>query len=246
MTLFDKIVLYAFASAFFTLTFYTLFKNLAAAILASVLLVVAVRAVWLRLYVRRRKKEIGVGEMENALAMMGNEQAGYFLSVVPQAYAPELRESGIVYFDGKKKVYLFPNYKFSATGRDDVARFYRAAKKEKVDVCYVLGRQPDRQTYLLSNSLDILFTFIPSKKLHKFLASQNALMPKPRRVKNPKRPSFKHLLDEAFTKKRAKYFALSGLSVTLLGFFVPFRAYYFVFGGLSLLLSIACLVRKEN
>ena len=244
MTKLDIVLLYLLGGTFLTVCIYTIVKNLVLTLFITFLLLVFFRVLFLRIYTRRkRKKVINTSEMETELSLMGPEQRDFFFSVVPAYYKPEMAEAGVI-FTNKERVYLATNYKFSPTNADDVARFYRYAKKEKILVVWVLGRYPARQVMTFAASLDVIFRFIPSKKVHAFLRDANALMPRRNTTKNPRKINFKHILSEAFTKKRAKYFALSCCCLSFFSLFGAFRVYYLVFAGLSLLLTLFCATRK--
>lgn len=241
----DVILLYLFGFLFLSALITSFIHNLVVSFFIAFLVVVLFRTVFVHLLVRRKnKKTISVSELENVFSLMGSEQVDFFLSVVPSPFLPVKKDGGIVFTKSDEKCFLFPNYKFSPTGLDDVAKFFRIAKKENATVVYVLGRYPNRQVLLLGNSFDITFKFIPSRKLHKFLLSQNALPEKPRVYRQRKRVRFLPPLNVIFDKKRARYFALCGLSTVALGFVTPFRLYYFIFGGLSLIFTLICLFKK--
>ena len=241
----DKILFYLLGFVFLTLLLFSFVHNLAAALLIAFLLLVVLRTVILHLYVRRkRKKVISVAEMEKAFSLMGGEQTDFFFSAIPPAFHPRKTEGGILLFREQQILFIAPNYKFSTTGADDTARFFRLAKKENATHVYILGRYPNRQVLVLGNSFDISFTFVRGKKLHRYLLSRNALPEKVKTVRTRKKENFCVLLENAFTKKRAKYFALSGLTILLFGFFTPMRVYYFIFSGICLLCTFVCLFRK--
>lgn len=245
MSKLDAFLLYSLSALFVTAAVNSFVKNIAASIFISFLIIVLFRTVFLHFFVRKRNKSvISVPEMETELSIMAGEQLDYFFSVVPSAFSPQKCECGFTYNEKNRLVFVAPNYKFSPSSPDDVAKFYRAAKKIKADSVTVLGRFPSRNVFVFAASLDILFKFIPSKKLHKFLLSQNALMPKRRKIKNPKKPALKSVFSGIFTKQRAKFFLLSGLSLSVFAFFGVMQAYYFVMCAICIICAIVCLLRK--
>lgn len=244
MTKLDVVLLYLLGSVFLTVTVYSIIKNFVLSLFIAFLLLVFFRALFLHFYRRKKNKSvISVADMETELAILGSDQVDYFLSVIPNYYNPVKTDGGII-ITNKDKIFIATNYRFSPTGADDVARFYRLAKKEKTDVVWILGRYPARQTITFASSLDILFRFVRSKKVHTFLKTRNALMAKRRVVRTRNRPRLRTIFSEVFTQKRAKYFALSGMSLSVFALFGVMRVYYFVLCGICLLLALICAAKK--
>ena len=52
-------------------------------------------------------------------------------------------------------------------------------------------------------------------------------------------------LNVIFDKKRARYFALSGISLALFSIFSPIRIYYLVICAICLVCAVICLVKKR-
>ena len=181
--------------------------------------------------------------METELSIMGAEQSDLIIKTIPGAYGAKKCENGFT-ITKNVKTFVACNYKFSPTGFDDVAKFYRIAKKEKAFLIIVLGRMPKREVMVLASSLDISFRFVKSKKLHKFLLTRNALMPKRKKVKSRVKPRLSSSLNVIFARNRAKYFAFSGLSLALFSFLGIMRIYYLITCGVCLALALFCAVRK--
>lgn len=245
MTALDALLTYILGTVLLTVIVNSIAKNLAVSIFIAVLLVILFRAVFLHIFNRKRNKSvISVAEMENEFSLMAGEQTDFLFARVPSAFNPEKCDGGFTYTEKGRKILVAANYKFSSTGADDVAKFYRVAKKVKADSVTVLGRAPSRSVLVFAAGLDVRFTFLRSARLHKFLLSQNALMPKRRKIKNPKKPSFKTLFSDVLSKKRGKYFLICGLSLSVFAFFGTMRVYYFVFCALCFALAIGCFLRK--
>ena len=246
MTLLDKILIYLLGSVLTYLILYSIIKSVAASIFITLLLIILFRAIILHLYVRRKNKSvISVNDMENELALMGGEQSEFIMKAVGKYFKPQKHECGFFITDKEKKIMIVTNFKFSATGADEVARFYRIAKKENVYEIWVLGKSPARNVCVFCASLDIKIKFIPSKKLHTYLLKQNALMPKRKIIKNPQKIKLKNIFNGAFTKKRAKYFALSGLWLAIFAFFGVMRIYYITICCICFALSLICVLKRE-
>lgn len=246
MTRLDKILLYVLGAAFMTALFYALVKNLAAAIFIAILSVILVGILTTHFVHRKNTvNEISVYDMENVLALLGAEQTDFVLRAVPPYFKPEKNSCGFTVMKDNQKILFAVNYKFSATNLDDTAKYYRFAKKNNISEVRVLGRAPSRSVYAFANGLDVIFRFIPSKKLRKYLASQNALMPKRNPVKTRKKIRPKIFFGALFDKSRAKYFALSGLCLVLFSFFGTARFYYLALCAVCFALSAVCALRRN-
>ena len=246
MTLLDKILIYSLGSILIYLILYSIIKNVAASVFITFLLIILFRVIIIHIYVRRKNKSvINVSDMENELALMGGEQSDFIMKAVGEYFKPQKHECGFYITDKNKKIMVVTNFKFSTTGADEIARFYRIAKKESVYEIWVLGKSPARNVCVFCASLDIKIKFIPSKKLHTYLLKNNALMPKRKIVKNPKKIKFKNVFNGAFTKKRAKYFALSGLWLALFAVFGIMRVYYITVCCICFALALICALKRE-
>ena len=242
----DKVIVFVFGLFFAIITFFVIVKNWVGAIVIGIL--VAITVTILSIHISNRtnnKKNITMGEMENELALMGNKQSEYLLSALPPAYKPTLCDNGISIEKNNQKIYLATNYKFSPTSSDDVAKFYRFAKNNDICKVVVMGKTPSRQTLLLASSLSVIFYFYPSKKLHAFLISQNAIMPRKKTTITKHKTKILPQLNVIFDKKRARYFALSGISLALFSIFSPIRIYYLVICAICLVCAVICLVKKR-
>lgn len=241
----DAILIYLLGTVLLTVIVNSVMKNLAASIFISLLLIILFRAVFIHIFNRKRNKSvISVTEMENELSLMASEQIDFFIGRAPKAFNPEKCECGFTYTEKEKKILVAANYKFSATSADDVARFYRSAKKNKTDSVTVLGRAPSRGVLVFAGELDIKFTFLSSKRLHKFLLTQNALMPKRRKIKNPKKPNLKTIFADVLSPKKGKYFLLCGLSLSVFAFFGALKIYYFIACAVCFVLAVCCFLKK--
>ena len=246
MTFLDKILLYLLGSfILYIITYYTV-KNIAAAVFISFLLVILFRAIFIHLYVKKRNKSvISISDMEKEFALMGKEQTDYILNTVAPYFKPEKTENGFFITKDNKLIYIVPDYKFSPIGADEVAKFYRHAKKNNVSEIWILGKNPPRAVSVLAGNLDLKIKFPQSKKLHSYLHSQNALMPKKRAVKNPRRPNFKNIYNGIFAKNRAKYFALSGLWLAFFSLFGFMRIYYLIMCVLCFVVALICALKRD-
>ena len=241
----DFVVIYLSSFFFFAFLFASLVKNFVYGLVISFFFIIFLRFVIIRFSARRKRLTvINVQDMESELALMGSEQVDFLLKNAPLPYSPMKTENGF-FITKTERIYIACNYKFSPTSIEDVAKFYRHAKKNKVLKVVVLGKYPQRATIVFASSLDVLFKFESSKKLHKFLETRDGLMPKRKIVFHRRKKKFGAIIALAFTKKRAKYFALSSLSLVAFAFFTPMRIYYFVFCAVSLVLAVVCLLQKN-
>lgn len=241
----DKVLLFVLATVIGVIIFKVVTKNLVASVFIALLISTTVTIILIHVINRRKnKKVITVTEMENEFALLGSGQIEYLTSTIPEKFSPIKKDNGFIYDKDGNKVYVACNYKFSTTSFDDVAKFYRQAKEYGVSQVYVCGKQPTRNVILFASELDVLFRFLPSKKLHAYLLNQNKL-PTKRKVIRPRRKlSLKNNISSIFNKKRAKHFAISGLVLGITAIFTPFTVYYVVFCSICLILSIICLLTK--
>lgn len=191
------------------------------------------------------KGKISVASMENLLALNGFEfQLELIQKATPQYFGPEAIDGGMLLTMNCQKTAVFPNYKYSPSTLEDIAKFYRQAKRHSVAKVYLLSRANPRNVQVLAASLDIPFTFVPSRKLHRYLYSRNLLMEEVK-VKKPrvKRP-LKEVLADIFQRRRAKYFFISALSLALITLITPYKIYYLILTTLSVIMGVGCLFAK--
>lgn len=272
MTLLDRIFVRLTGYLTLLILSYSLTKSLPAAFFLALLLWVLCDRGLLLLFSRIRSvKKMSVRELEEIFAVQGVPyQREFFLSVIPPYFHPELRTNGVFFFLNCRRYLLFPCYKFSPPSCDDIAAAYRTAKGDQVEKIIVLGKKCNREILLFAKKFDMEFVFYPTKKVIDFLYKQNKV-PSPifqktvwKRKKESSvlfalaqkrirlstvlkslKTNLSTLFSEALTKKRAKYYFFSALSMAILSFLVPYRAYYILFSVLSFSLGIACLVRDS-
>ena len=247
MTKLDKIVIACAAIFVFFIMFFAVTKNVVAGLFISLLLTILTYQVALHLNNRHKdKKNITLAEMEKLFALMGSAQIEYFINATPDYFCPQAIDFGFILTVNCKKIAIFPNYKFSASSMDDISKFYRTAKSNDLNNVYVLSKLNDRNTVLFANSLDIDFSFVPSRKVYKFLLKRNCL-PKSiiKKRAKMKKSDLKEILSNIFIKKRAKYFFISGITLGLLSFVTPIKAYYIVICVICILLGIGCIIKER-
>lgn len=247
MTKFDKILISVSIFAFILIWMIYIVDNIAVAIFTTLLITTLILSVGLHLLNRKQNKsKISISEMENLLSLYGNEyQVNLLKKATPEYFSPEIIEFGITFNQNLQKYASFINYKYSATSPEDIAKFYRIAKKNEVTKVYVLSRPSPRNVLVLAASLDLMFTFVTSRQFHKHLYRQNLLMEKPKPIKS-KRPrrKFSEVFAEIFQKRRAKYFFFCALTFALFLIVSPYKVYYLVMLSIVLSLGIACLLRR--
>lgn len=231
-------------------------KNFVAAVIIAFLITVTAYRLFVH-FGRRIEKinKMSVAKMEERFAIMGSEQIDYFINVTPPYFSPEKTDGGYVVTLNCEKTMICPNYKFSPCSYDDIAKFYRTAKKEQIRHIKILSKINSRQTIIFARELDVEFEFVPSKTVRKYLYNHNAL---PEIIK--KTPQKKKTIKEFFTKdkaewkeffagifikKRAKYFLLSSISMAILSFFTPLKWYYITVSIITFICGMTCLMREN-
>jgi len=247
MTKLDKIIIICAVFFIFFILFFAVTSNIAAGLFISALITILTYRVVLHLYNRYHdKKNISLIDMEKLFALMGSSQIDYLVKASPEYFCPQLIEYGFVLTVNCKNIAIFPNYKFSSSSMDDISKFYRVAKDNNLNKIYVLSKLCDRNTILFAGSLDVDINFVPSKRVYKFLLRKNCL-PKSIIKKRSKinKTDYKEMLFNIFTKKRAKYFFISGTTLGLLSFFTPIKIYYITMCIICILLGIGCIIREK-
>ncbi len=248
MTKFDKIIISIGIFFIYTLIFTAIVKSIVAALFIAMLLSIMTYQVSVHLHNRfHNKKIISLAEMEKLFAIMGNAQNAYFIKATPSYFEPISLDCGFYISLNCSPVAIFPNYKFSPCSLDDIAKFYRITKDSEISSVWVLSKQNARSTILFAKGLDVDFNFIPTKRVHKFLANQNFLPPSlPTKKVKLKKADYKEVFNNIITKKRAKYFLFSGFTLGILAFFTPIKAYYIVVSIICIILGILCLFAGKN
>lgn len=248
MTKIDKIIINIVLFFLYSLIFTVLVKNIAAALLIALLISILTYQVSLHLHNRfHDKKTISLAEMEKLFAIMGGNQVAYFIRATPSYFEPISLEHGFYISLNCSAVAIFPSYKFSPCNLEDIAKYYRIAKENDITSIWILSKQNTRSTILFAKSLDIDFNFVSTKRVHKFLANQNFLPQSiPQKKAKLKKTDYKEILSSIIIRKRAKYFLFSGLTLGLLSFFTPIKAYYIAVSTICLILGILCLFRGKD
>lgn len=247
MTKFDKIIISISVFAFILIWMIFFVENIAVAIFITLLITILVLTVGLHILNRKEdKSRISITEMENLFALYGNEyQINLLKKAIPEYFSPQNIENGIEFTQNLQKIGAFINYKYSPLSPEDLAKFYRQAKKNELVKAYVLSRPSPRNVLVLAASLDIEFVFVTSRQFHKYLYRQNLLMEKtkPVKAKRPKR-KFSEVFVEIFQKKRAKYFFITALTLSLYLIITPYKLYYLILLSIVLCFGIVCLLRR--
>ena len=193
--------------------------------------------------------------MEELFAIMGTEQVEYFMNVTPPCFCPQKSDNGYIVTLNLVKTLLIPYFRFAPCSKEDIAKFYREAKKNGIKNIKVLSKLNNRQTVLFARELDVEFDFVSSKKVRKYLYNHNAL-PEVIKKSSEKKQTLKDFLKKSrtewkefffgiFIKKRAKYFLLSSISMAILSFFTPLKWYYVTVSAITLVCGITCLLREN-
>ncbi|NLL56728.1 MAG: hypothetical protein GX242_05905 [Clostridiales bacterium] len=246
MTKFDKIIISisVFAFTFIWISYFS--DNIAVAIFTALLITILILTIGLHILNRKKNtSRINAHEMENMLALYGNDyQVSLLNKAIPKYFDPTPIENGVLFTQNLQKQAVFINYKYSTTTPEDLARFYRLAKKNEASKIYILSRPCPRNVLVLAASLDIEFSFVTSRQFHKHLYKQNLLMEKIKPIKTKRqRRQFSDVLWEIFQKRRAKYFFMSAITFGLFLLITPFKLYYLIMLSIVLCLGVICLFR---
>lgn len=213
----------------------------------SFFILIIVSSIFLHLRNRYQDKTtISISEMEILLTIEGAQKTiCRLVSTLPVDYDIKA-ESPYIYINSPDKMMYFINYKFSPLSCDDVVKARNEAIKHNFNEVTIYAKRPKRDTLLFMNKLEINIAYKDSKSLHRYLKQHNALPDKLHPQKKKKTPiSFDELIENVFTKKRAKYFAFTGFTLALMSFFTPLTLYYLILGSISLAFTVLCLIRAK-
>ena len=253
----DKLILISVGYFTALLISVSLVKNLAiGALIAFLITVLAERVTTLIMSRYKKTTMMPIGKMEELLALMGSEQTDLFINVTPPYFEPEKIENCFIITQNCEKVLVCPNYRFSNCSNEDVAKFYRMAKKHNINKVRVLSKLNSRSTIMFARSLDIEFEFVSSRAVRKYLFNHNALPEAINKFSVKKESFVKEFMKKSsaqkweffsmmFTKKRAKYFFISSVSTSLIGLFTPYKWYYITVSIITLIGGVVCLVREN-
>ena len=136
------------------------------------------------------------------------------------------------YFTTEREV-VYANFTFRALDKEDIATIKRRADRGKKIVIY--GNTFDSDALKTCHVLGITAkTGDDAFELFK----SSGYYPKLEIEVDSARFDFKGFLKDAFSKKNAKSYFLSGISLLFLSFLTPFKIYYIAFGAFLIILSI--------
>jgi hypothetical protein len=246
MTKFDKILINGSVFIINLLWMIYLIDNIAVSVFIALLLSILFNRLGVHILNRKDdKSKISISEMENLLSLYGIDyQIDLILSAIPNYFNPIQTDYGVILTLNCEQVQIFTNYKYNSCSMEDIAKFYRTAKKNGISTAYILSRQNPRNILVLATSLDIKFTFITSKQLHKKLYNHNLLMENIKPVKEKQKVKLSEILAEIFQRKRAKYFFICALILSLSCIITPYKIYYMIITSIVASFGIACILKK--
>ena len=272
MTVFDRFLFRLIGFLSLLLLSYSLAGNWGvAALIAFLIMVLIDRGLALLTSRKQTLKKISVSELEETFALLGSqEQQTFFSEAIPSTLSPKIEESGVTFLRNDEKEFLLPSYKFSPIGYDDVAKALRDAFKTDSKKIHIIGKKPRKEVVLFSRKFGTSIDFIPTRNVLHFLYSQNKLPKRIFEIPNKNKKStiaafFEKMrkkkiretlsewksdlftfLSDTFSRRRAKFFLLSSLSLAFIALFVPWTVYYVTFSAIALIMSLICLTRART
>ncbi len=221
LNLIDKIIIDVLFLATFSLSTYYIFEKSYIFIPLTIVTFILFKCGYLHALNRRRnKKELPLNDILFCLSMMDKtEQRDYFLKTLPKESYTITGDNSFIY-DGKAYATLV---KFGSPSVDD---FCKLSKKH--NEIYVLSRKIARDTLLIAKKMGVYVHQIPLKKMRKYLITHNAMPTMPKPTKQREKLHIKAMIQDIITRKRAKYYLFSALTMLFLSFFVPYTIYYLV------------------
>lgn len=155
-------------------------------------------------------------------------------------YNVEKKNGGL--FIKEQNAYLFFKFGFEFVTKADIVKVFNS--KERTSKGYLFADSFDQEVKEFANRFDNLFT-VDSKQLFAFLQENNCL---PENKYQLNTPSFNRLkaIKSLIDRKKAKTFAIFGISFLFMSYFVLYKIYYLVCGTLFLILSLICLLFGEK
>ncbi len=182
---------------------------------------------------RKNKKELPLNDILFCFSMMTQiEQRDYFVKTLPKDSCTITGDNTFIY-NGKAYATLI---KFGAPSADDFCKIVR-----KHNDIYVIGKKISRESLLLAKKMGLYVHQVSLKKMRRYLINHNAVPKLPNATKQKEKLQIKEMLKDIITKKRAKYYLFSCVTMLTLSFFVPYTIYYLVFGSIFALLTITCM-----
>ena len=242
MKFFDKLFLNGVAIALLSLLFFFVTKNYVAGMFIGYLVWVIGRTAFLYLTNRYKiVKNMTTKEMEEVFSMWGiKQQTEFFFGILPSRFEPSMTENVVSYDHNGAKIKLYPNYKFSPTSCEDVAKIYRE-NKDYDGKLYILGKMPSKEVLLLAGKLPLNITFLSSKEVRKQLIKQNAL-PEKLPIKVCSKKSLSSAFSDTFAPEKAKYYFLSALFCSFYAILNVQRKWYIAFTVLLIVLGMGCVL----
>ena len=156
-------------------------------------------------------------------------------ALLKNGYIVERKHGGL--FLKENNVYLFFKFGFEIVNKADIVKVFNL--KEKSAICYLLSESFSEDVKSFSLRFDNLFT-VDAKELFSYLKDKNCL-PENKYQLNEQRFDRLKAIKSLLERKKAKTFALFGITFLFMSYFVALKYYYIVSGTIFLILSLTCL-----
>ncbi|MBR2499235.1 MAG: hypothetical protein IKB67_05940 [Clostridia bacterium] len=147
----------------------------------------------------------------------------------------ERKKGGV--FIKEQNIVIFSKFSFDEISKTDIVKAFNNAGREDLIYIFCDAFSPEIKTF--ADRFDGRIILVGSDKVFRFL-TQTDCMPKEKFAfpegKKLTFCSFKNV----FRKEQSKRLAFFGLTLLLTSYFVPIKAYYIIFGGIFLFLSLIC------
>ncbi|MDR3293382.1 MAG: hypothetical protein LBT20_04675 [Clostridiales bacterium] len=225
---------------------YSVIGKFVAAILLSLLFVVAGSLIYTKLIAHRIKKEsLNAESMNMFFILRGNAYvAEYLASVIDPVYAPTQTDDGLLLdTSGESRAIIFPLFKFSKLGRDEFVKLYRIAQKHETKKIYVISKSLDREILLLAHEFGAQLIHVKIPVFYRYLKHRAALPPAEPKTR-PKRRSaeeWKVLAESIFTRRHSRRFLFAAALLLIMSMITPLKNYYYVMSAIAGILAALCL-----
>ncbi len=238
------VIFTAFTSFFLTLIFIGYFIQGLPLIAISITLSLVFSLFALKILCTRLNKEKLSNADKKAKNYMVNQLNLYTLSeqnnlfekaVNKLGYTAERKKGGV--FIRNENIAIFSKFSFDNVAKTDIVKAFNSAGREDLIYIFCDGFTPEIKSF--ADRFDGRIILVNAQKVYKFLSQTNCLPKEKFAFPEKKRLSFK-AFKNLLKKEQSKRLFFFGLIMLLTSYFVPIKAYYIIFGGIFLFLSLIC------
>jgi hypothetical protein len=243
--LIDYIAIRLVAFAALSVLFYSLFEKFFLSAILSALIVVAGSVVYGKFFASKIKREyINSENLFKFFLINGNAFAAeYICGNIKPEFKPVLDGEFISVKNGETNGLIFPIFKYSKIGKDEIVKIYRVSRERAAQKVFIIAKNFDRDVFLAAADLNLSLSMIKIPVLCRYLKSVRALPPPPeKKPKNKDSIGLKVIADSVFSTKNSRRFLFATLITLLMSVLTPLKIYYCIMSAISFSLAALCLL----